>query len=199
MEKYKGEPFGIYFETVTPLIQPWGVIYYVPDNTVGEDLECSIHEYAFEAGPWYFPDRIDRNTKWHELVWLTLPKVNKIVNGATQYQWEVTSRSANDVFFDSKESPLRAMKDDMNLDPQTWEISTYDGDVPRFVRLVESSLNYLDSEFSQNIVGKLNSVIGNQEFLNGDKRNWTWMIDRLEISYDHYDSSDTITITQTKP
>lgn len=200
MEKYKGAAgFGIYFHTKTPLAQAWGTIYYAPDNTVSGPIDCDIHEYAFEFGPWYFPEKIDRNTEWHELVWLTLPMVNKIVNGATQFEWEVTNRSANEVYFDATQRQLGALKDDMRLSPQVWEISTYDGDGPRFVRLVESSLNHLDHDFAQRIVGKLNSVIGSQEFLSGDKTFWTWMIDRLEVTYHHYDSSDTITIMQTKP
>jgi len=181
------------------LFLSWGVISHIPYTTVGDKVECDIHKHAFEFGPWYFPDRIDPHTKWHELVWLTLPAVNKIVNGATQFHWKVTSRSANEVYFDSKQSPFGAMKDKMNLSPQTWDISTYDGDVPRFVRLVESSLNHLDYDFSQKIVGKLNSVIGSQEYLNGDKTYWTWMIDRLEVTFHHYNRSDTINIMQTRP
>jgi hypothetical protein len=166
---------------------------------VGDKLECSIHTHAFEWGPWYFPDRIDPKTKWHELVWLTLPMANKIVNGATQFHWEVTNRSANEVYFDSKQGPQGAMKDDMYLSPQAWDITTYDGDVSRFVRLVESSLNHLDYELAQHIVGKLNSVIGSQEYLNGDKTYWIWMLDRLEVSYHHYDSQDEMSIMKTKP
>ena len=199
MKKYGGAPFGIYFSTVTPLSQPWGRINYNPHTRVGDVLEVDIMEYAFEFGPWYFPDKIDRNTKWHEIVWLTLPKVNKIVNGATEYQWEITSRSANNVSFESKVSPIGKMKDHMRLSPQTWEISTYDGDVPRFVRSVESSLNHLDLELSENIVGKLNSVIGVQAFLTGEKSNWTWMIGRLEVTYFHYENSDMVTIIQSMP
>lgn len=200
MEKYNGEPFNIFFYTETPLVQAWGSISHSPYSTVGEKVDCSIHDYAFDFGPWYFPDRIDRNTKWHKLVWLTLPMVNKIINGATQFHWEVTNRSANEVYFDSKQAPLGAMKDDMSLSPQTWGISTYDSDVPRFVRLVESSLNYLDYEFSQRIVGKLNSVIGSQKYLNGEKTHWEWTIDRLEVTYHHTDGvRDTITIMQTEP
>ena len=125
--------------------------------------------------------------------------VNKIVNGATQYHWEVTRRSANSVYFDSRQSPPGAFKDSMNLDPQAWDIETYDGDVPRFVRLVESSLAYLDHDLSNNVVGKLNSVIGSQEYLNGDKTHWTWMIGRLEVTYFHFDTQDDITIMQTEP
>jgi hypothetical protein len=121
------------------------------------------------------------------------------VNGATQFHWDVTSRTANGVYFDGKERLFGAMKDDMSLGPQSWDISTYDGDVPRFVRLVETSLNYLDPEFSQKIVGKLNSVIGGQEYLNRDKSFWTWMFGRLEVTYHHYDENDTITIMQTQP
>jgi hypothetical protein len=150
-------------------------------------------------GPCYFPDKIDRNTDWHKRVWITLPMANKIVNGATQYHWDVTHRSANDVYFDSKERPFGKMKDNMRLSPQTFEICTYDGDVPRFVRLVESSLNHLDSGLSQNIVGKLNSVIGGQEYLSGAKANWTWMLGKREVTYTHHNGSDTVTIMQTDP
>ena len=199
MKEYGGAPFGIYFSTVTPLSQPWGRINDNPRATVGEVLEADIMEFAFEFGPWFFPEKIDRDTTWHELVWLTLPKVNKIVNDATQYEWQVTRRSANSVSFDGKGSAPGKMKDNMRLSPQTWEINTYDGDVPRFVRLVESSLNHLDRELSENIVGKLNSVIGGQEYLNGDKSFWTWMIGRLEVTYSHHDGSDMVQIMQTKP
>lgn len=199
MKQYGGAPFGIYFSTVTPLTQPWGRINYNPQTPVGDVLEADVMEYAFEFGPWYFPDKIDRNTKWHELVWLTLPKVNKIVNGATQYQWEVTSRSANNVSFEGTVSPIGKLKDFMRLSPQTWEIGTNDGDVPRFVRLVDSTLSHLDFELSRKIVGKLNSVIGGQEYLSGDTSTWTWMIGRLEVSYYHLKGSDMVTIMQTKP
>ncbi len=199
MKQYGGAPFGIYFSTVTPLSQPWGRINYNPQTPVGDVLEADVMEYAFEFGPWYFPDKIDRNTKWHELVWLTLPKVNKIVNGATQYQWEVTRRSANNVSFDGNGSPIGKLKDSMRLSPQTWEICTNDGDVPRFVRLVDSTLSHLDFELSRKIVDKLNSVIGGQEYLSGDTSTWTWMIGRLEVSYYHLKGSDMVTIMQTKP
>jgi hypothetical protein len=198
MEKYGGAPFQVLFYTKTPLINAWGAINYTPEP-MGKGAECQILDFALEFGPWYFPDKIDRDTKWHELVWITLPMANKIVNGATQYHWEVASRSANDVYFDSEERPFGAMKDTMRLSPQTWEICTYDGDVPRFVRLVESSLNHLDYDLSQDIVGKLNSVIGSQEYLHGDKTNWTWMIGRREVSYNHFDKNDIITIMQTAP
>ena len=198
MEKYEGAPFQILFYTVTPLANAWGAINYTPNSRLGA-IDCHINDFAFEMGPWYFPDKIDRNTDWHKRVWITLPMANKIVNGATQYHWEVTSRSANDVYFDSKERPFGALKDDMRLSPQTWEICTYDGDVPRFVRLVESSLNHLNYELSQNIVGKLNSVIGSQEYLSRDKSNWTWMLGKREVSYTHLDKNDMITIMQTDP
>ncbi len=199
MEKYNGGSFRIVFYAETPLIQPWGVINHTPHNTLGETLSCNIYEYAFEFGPWYFPEKIDPNEEWHELVWLTLPMVNKIVNNATQYEWDIKSRSANDVYFKPKRSTLGSLDDGMSLDPQTWEISSYDGDVPGFVRLVESSLNYLDYDLSQNVVGKLNSVIGSQEYLRGDKHFWTWKIDRREVTFNHFDSQDSLTIMQTQP
>lgn len=196
MKKYEGAPFRIMFYTATPLANAWGVINYTPDNPSGKDVDCMIHDFAFELGPWYFPDKIDRDTDWHKRVWITLPMANKIVNGATQYHWKISSRTASDVYFDSRERPFGAMNDDMRLSPQTWEICTYDGDVPRFVRLVESSLNHLDYELSQNIVGKLNSVIGSQEYLNGDEMFWTWMLGKREVTYMHHSTGDTVTIMQ---
>lgn len=198
MEKYNGQTFKVLFYTETPLVQAWGLINHIPYTTVGEKVECSIRDFAFEFGPWYFPDRIDLNTEWHQLVWLTLPVVNKIVNGATQFEWEVTSRSANTVYFESKSAAPGQLKDTMYLSPQTWDITTHDGDVPRFVRLVESSLGYFDFEFAEQIIGKLNSVIGSQEYLSGDKTFWEWKVDRLEVTYHHFRESDSITLVQTK-
>jgi hypothetical protein len=76
MEKYGGKPFWVYFYTVTPLTSPWANIIHNPQSSASEKLECSINDYALEFGPWYFPDRIDPKTKWHEIVWLTLPMAN---------------------------------------------------------------------------------------------------------------------------
>jgi len=54
MKKYKGAAFGAYFYTVTPLINPWARISHLP--WADEKLEWYINGYAFEFGPWYFPD-----------------------------------------------------------------------------------------------------------------------------------------------
>ncbi len=197
MKKYKGAAFGAYFYTVTPLVNPWARISHLP--WAEEKLEWYINEYAFEFGPWYFPDRLDSNVDWHELVWITLPMANKIVNGATQFNWKLKERDANNVFFESSSTPFGSIKDSMDMDPQSWNISTYDGDASRFVRLVESSLNHLDYEFSQKIVTKLNSVIGNSEYLSREKTWWEWQVDGLEVTYHHYDGKDTLSILKTKP
>jgi len=139
------------------------------------------------------------NVEWHELVWITLPMANKIVNGATQFSWELDQRDANSIYLDSKSHSLGASSDRMSLTPQTWDIETNDGDVSRFVRLVESSLNHLDFEFSQKIVAKLNSVIGSSKYLSHEKKWWEWQVDGLEVSYRHLDGSDMLSILKTKP
>lgn len=197
IEKYEGASFKVLFETKTPLSNPWGIISY-NTNFEPPQISCKILKYAFEDGPWYFPEHIDPNTEWHGRVWLTLPKVNKIVNGAAEYYWKVTYRSANDVHFESAHHPRGTIRDTMTLSPQTWEISTYDGDVPRFVRLVETTVNHLDLEMSKTIIERLNSVIGSQEYLRGDKRFWTWMLGSLELTFYHDTGSDRITIMQTE-
>ena len=86
----------------------------------------------------------------------------------------------------------------MNLNPEAWEIATYDGDVPRFVRLVETTVTCLDQQMSENVVELLNSVIGNQEYLSSKKRRWTWTIESLEVTYYHDKASDKIIIIRIK-
>ncbi|MDZ4659262.1 MAG: hypothetical protein SH868_16945 [Bythopirellula sp.] len=197
VKKYKGEAFDAHFYTVTPLVDFWAKISHVP--YADEKLECYINDFAFEEGPWYFPDRIDPKVEWHERVWLTLPMANKIVNSATEFSWELDRRDANSIYFDSKSSPPGVLSDTMYLSPQAWDIETHDGDVSRFVRLVESSLSHLDFEFSQKIVDKLNSVIGTSEYLTREKHHWTWQIDDLEVTYFHYETADSLEILKTTP
>ncbi len=58
---------------------------------------------------------------------------------------------------------------------------------------------HLDYEFSQKIVTKLNSVIGSSEYLSREKTWWEWQVDGLEVTYHHYDESDSLSILKTKP
>lgn len=194
--KYGNVPFDVYFYTVTPLMNPWAKISHIP--SAEEKLRCNIIEYAFEMGPWYFPEKLDPSQEWQEIVWITLPIANKIINNATQFDWEVLEREANSVLLDSRNRPIGSMADRMSLSPQTWEICTYDGDVSRFVRTVERSLTYYKYEFAEKIVGKLNSVIGTADYLSGEKHFWEWHIDGLEVTFFHYNGSDSLTILRSR-